>query len=63
MQLEPKRWQVDAAVLRLHSRRCTCLAFHPTKDSLVLSGALKTGRVVLLKSECMRFVLALYEGL
>jgi len=39
VQLEPKRWQVDAAVLRLHSRRCTCLEFHPSKDNLVLSGA------------------------
>lgn len=38
MQLEAKRWQVDAAVLRLHSRRCTCLEFHPLKDNLVLSG-------------------------
>ena len=26
-----KRWQVDAAVLKLHSRRCTCLEFHPTQ--------------------------------
>ncbi len=24
------RWQVDAAVLKLHSRRTTCLEFHPT---------------------------------
>lgn len=24
------QWQVDAAVLRLHSRRTTCLEFHPT---------------------------------
>ena len=39
VQLEAKRWQVDAAVLRLHSRRCTCLEFHPLKDNLVLSGA------------------------
>ena len=38
VQLEAKRWQVDAAVLRLHSRRCTCLEFHPLKDNLVLSG-------------------------
>ncbi|KAK9845886.1 hypothetical protein WJX81_005132 [Elliptochloris bilobata] len=44
VQLEPKRWQVDAAVLRLHSRRCTCLEFHPTKDNLVLSGD-KKGQV------------------
>lgn len=32
------RWQVDAAVLKLHSRRTTCLEFHPTLDHLVLSG-------------------------
>ena len=31
-------WQVDAAVLKLHSRRVTCLEFHPTRDNLVLSG-------------------------
>ncbi len=31
-------WQVDAAVLKLHSRRCTSLEFHPSKDNLVLSG-------------------------
>ena len=31
-------WQVDAAVLKLHSRRCTCLEFHPLRDNLVLSG-------------------------
>ena len=29
---------MDAAVLKLHSRRCTCLEFHPFKDNLVLSG-------------------------
>ncbi|EFN53251.1 hypothetical protein CHLNCDRAFT_26064, partial [Chlorella variabilis] len=33
-----RRWQVDAAVLKLHSRRTTCLEFHPTLDHLVLSG-------------------------
>ena len=38
------RWHVDAAVLKLHSRRCTCLEFHPTKDNLVLSGD-KKGQV------------------
>ena len=31
-------WQVDAAVLKLHSRRVTSLEFHPSKDNLVLSG-------------------------
>ena len=39
------RWQVDAAVLKLHSRRCTCLEFHPFKDNLVLSGD-KKGQVL-----------------
>ncbi|KAK9810883.1 hypothetical protein WJX73_005316 [Symbiochloris irregularis] len=39
-------WQVDAAVLRLHSRRCTCLEFHPTQDKLVLSGD-KKGQVAI----------------
>ena len=31
VRLEQPQWQVDAAVLKLHSRRCTCLEFHPTK--------------------------------
>ena len=31
MLLPVSRWQVDAAVLKLHSRRCTALEFHPTK--------------------------------
>ena len=31
VHLEQPSWQVDAAVLKLHSRRCTCLEFHPTK--------------------------------
>lgn len=34
----PGSWAVDAAVLKLHARRCTCLEFHPTMDNLVLSG-------------------------
>jgi len=34
----PGRWNVDAAVLKLHARRTTCLEFHPTKDNIVLSG-------------------------
>lgn len=37
-------YQVDAAVLKLHSRRCTCLQFHPTNDNLVISGD-KAGQV------------------
>lgn len=40
----PTQWQVDTAVLRLHSRRCTCLEFHPTRDNIVLSGD-KKGQV------------------
>jgi len=35
---KPGRWNVDAAVLKLHARRTTCLEFHPTKDNIVLSG-------------------------
>jgi hypothetical protein len=31
VNLPQPRWLVDAAVLKLHSRRCTCLQFHPTK--------------------------------
>eukprot|EP00891_Asterochloris_glomerata_P004616 jgi/Astpho2/4616/Aster-00190 len=38
------RWQVDAAVLRLHARRVTTLEFHPTLDHIVLSGD-KKGQV------------------
>ena len=40
------QWQVDTAVLRLHSRRCTCLEFHPTQDNIVLSGD-KKGQVAI----------------
>ena len=46
MRLPLPGWQVDAAVLKLHSRRCTCLQFHPLKDNLVLSGD-KHGQVSL----------------
>ena len=42
----PTQWQVDTAVLRLHSRRCTCLEFHPTRDTIVLSGD-KKGQVAI----------------
>lgn len=42
----PTQWQVDTAVLRLHSRRCTCLEFHPTQDNIVLSGD-KKGQVAI----------------
>lgn len=42
----PTQWQVDTAVLRLHSRRCTCLEFHPTRDNIVLSGD-KKGQVAI----------------
>lgn len=34
----PGRWHVDAAVLKLHNRRTTCLEFHPTIDNIVFSG-------------------------
>ncbi|OVA02680.1 WD40 repeat [Macleaya cordata] len=30
--------QVDCAVIRYHSRRVTCLEFHPTNDNILLSG-------------------------
>ncbi|CAA6655145.1 unnamed protein product [Spirodela intermedia] len=30
--------QVDCGVIKLHSRRVTCLEFHPTKSSILLSG-------------------------
>ncbi|XP_068668565.1 protein DAMAGED DNA-BINDING 2 [Aristolochia californica] len=30
--------QLDAAVIRLHSRRVTCLEFHPTNNNILLSG-------------------------
>ncbi|MEW5309312.1 MAG: hypothetical protein WDW38_001207 [Sanguina aurantia] len=35
---KPPRYQVDAAILKLHTRRCCCLEFHPTHDGIVLSG-------------------------
>lgn len=31
LHIEQNNWLVDAAVLKLHSRRCTCLEFHPIK--------------------------------
>ena len=40
----PKRWRVTAAVLKLHSRRVTCLDFCPAKPSLLVSGD-KRGQV------------------
>ncbi|KAK1264912.1 Protein DAMAGED DNA-BINDING 2 [Acorus gramineus] len=30
--------QVDCAIIKFHSRRITCLEFHPTKNNVVLSG-------------------------
>ncbi|KAK9908379.1 hypothetical protein WJX75_006998 [Coccomyxa subellipsoidea] len=44
MHIEQNDWLVDSAVLKLHSRRCTCLEFHPTKDNIVVSGD-KKGQV------------------
>lgn len=37
-QPSPGRWNLDAAVLKLHARRVTCLEFHPVMDSVVFSG-------------------------
>lgn len=39
-----RAWHVDAAALRLHDKRVTCLEFHPSNDALVLSGS-KGGRI------------------
>ncbi|GIL75418.1 hypothetical protein Vretifemale_5211, partial [Volvox reticuliferus] len=41
--LAPRRpsmppYQVEAAILKIHSRRCCALEFHPTNDSIVVSG-------------------------
>lgn len=44
--LRSRRWQVEAAVLKLHSRRVTCLEFHPHHDHLVLSGD-KKGQIAI----------------
>lgn len=30
--------QVDSAIIKLHSRRITCLEFHPTKNNILMSG-------------------------
>lgn len=46
MHIEQNDWLVDAAVLKLHSRRCTCLEFHPTKDNIIVSGD-KKGQVAI----------------
>ncbi len=42
----PGAWAVDAAVLKLHARRVTCLEFHPLHDGLVLSGD-KSGQIAI----------------
>lgn len=34
----PKQWRVTAAVLKLHSRRVTCMDFCPARPSLIVSG-------------------------
>jgi hypothetical protein len=39
-------WQVDAAILKLHSRRVCCLAVPASSDSHVLSGDKKGGIAV-----------------
>jgi WD40 repeat protein len=31
-------YQVEAAILKLHTRRCCCLEFPPDSDSVVISG-------------------------
>ena len=40
----PPTYEIDAAVLKLHARRTTCLEFHPTNPRVVLSGD-KAGQV------------------
>ncbi|GIL51301.1 hypothetical protein Vafri_7323 [Volvox africanus] len=40
------RYQVEAAILKIHSRRCCTLEFHPTNDSIVVSGDKKGGLAV-----------------
>ena len=42
----PPSYAVDAAVLKLHNRRCTCLEFHPYKDNIVVSGD-KSGQIAI----------------
>jgi DNA damage-binding protein 2 len=36
--LTSKDWQLESAVLKLRSRRSTCLEFHPLHNALVFSG-------------------------
>lgn len=38
LNLPTRQWQVDAGVLRLMTRRVTCLEFHPSRDDVVLAG-------------------------
>ncbi|KAG2438921.1 hypothetical protein HYH02_010716 [Chlamydomonas schloesseri] len=40
------RYQVEAAILKIHTRRCCTLEFHPTHDSVVVSGDKKGGIAV-----------------
>ena len=34
----PGEWHLEAAILKLHARRVTCLEFHPWMDNIVISG-------------------------
>ena len=42
----PPKYNVDAAIVKLHARRTTCLEFHPTRDDIVVSGD-KHGQIAL----------------
>ena len=33
----PGAWEIDAAVIKLHARRTTCIEFHPTRSNIVIS--------------------------
>jgi len=41
-----KAWQLESAILKLHSRRSTCLEFHPVHNSIVFSGDKRGGIAV-----------------
>lgn len=45
-------YAVDTAILKLLSRRCTCLEFHPTRDTLVLCGDKKGHVAVRVVFDC-----------
>lgn len=65
IQIKPKYVipdQVHCAVIRYHSRRVTCLEFHPTKNNILLSGdkVVELNNIHLLQIFCISFLIVLF---